>query len=104
VPADHGVGTDQEGAPYRPWQPLSEGGQDKPVARLQARPAGGALQHVELVAQQQDLELAVAMLPGDEHIQEQMEDGVNDRQQHGTLLLIGEPEMVSNLPPLRVLA
>ena len=46
----------------------------------------------------------VAMLPGDEHIHEPTEDGVDNRQQHGTLLPIGEPGMISNLPPPRFLA
>jgi hypothetical protein len=43
-------------------QPLRPGGEDEPVARLQAGPAGGALQHAELVAQHEDLTLSVAVL------------------------------------------
>jgi hypothetical protein len=41
VPADHGVRPDQQRPPGRTWQPLSQCGEDEPVTRLQAQPAGG---------------------------------------------------------------
>ena len=98
VPADHGVGADPQRPPGRTQQPLGQGGEDEAVARLQARPAGGALEHAELVSQHQDLKLAVAVFARHQRIHEHTKNGVDDRQQHRALLLLrnGELEIVSN--------
>jgi hypothetical protein len=80
---------------------LSEAGKDEAVTGAQSRSACGALQHTQLVAQHQDLELTISMPPGDEQNQEQAEDGVGDRKQHGSLPSFSESEMVSDSAPPR---
>ena len=91
-------GLTQQRPPGRTRQPLSHGGEDEAVAHLQVRPAGGALEHAELVSQHQDLKLAVAVFARHQRIQEHTKNGVEDRQQHRAFLLlrIGELEIVSN--------
>jgi hypothetical protein len=63
VPAQHRLGPHQqlESAKHIPWEPVQQGGQERPVARAEPRPdlAQVPLQHRDLVTQRQDLHLLV---------------------------------------------
>ena len=74
------------------------GRNDRPAATW---PPRGALEDHELMAEDQEFDVTVPVLSGDERFQDDAENGVDDRQQHGILPSFSEPGMVSDLRPSR---
>ena len=63
MPAQHGIGLHQQPEPAKnvAWEPVQQGGQERPVAGQEPRPgvAQLPLQDHDLVAQHQDLRVLV---------------------------------------------
>jgi hypothetical protein len=59
------------------------------------------LEHVQLIAEHQQLDIAVAVLLGEQGVENQAEDGVDDRQQHESRLT-GNPRCELGTVPDRV--
>jgi hypothetical protein len=57
VPSQHGLESDQKAAPAIARQHAGKGGEQHPVLGAETGPTLLALQHVELVAQDQDLDV-----------------------------------------------
>jgi hypothetical protein len=57
VPSQHGLGSDQKAPPAIARQHAGKGGEQHPVLGAETGPTLLALQHVELVAQDQDLDV-----------------------------------------------
>jgi hypothetical protein len=66
VPAQHGFRIDQKRPPRWARQLLREGGEDEAISGLPARRSGGALEHVQLMAQHQQLDVAIAVSAGEQ--------------------------------------
>jgi hypothetical protein len=79
VPAQHGFRIDKKRPPCRTWQLTREGGEEEAIAGLPARRTRGALEYVQLMAQHQQLDVAIAVLAGEQGVEKQAEDGVDDR-------------------------
>ena len=63
VPAQHRLGPDQQPEPAQhvAWEPVQQGGQERPVARAEPRPGRTQLplQHRDLMTQRQDFHVLV---------------------------------------------
>ena len=79
MPAHYGFGTDEEGTPNRTRQLPREGGEEEAIAGLPARRTGSAPKHVQLMAEHQQLDVAIAVPAGEQGVEKQAEDGVDDR-------------------------
>jgi len=56
-----------------------EGGEEEAIAGLPARTTGSAPKHVQLMAEHQQLDVAIAVPAGEQGVEKQAEDGVDDR-------------------------
>jgi hypothetical protein len=66
VPAQHGLGGDQEAGPVGSWQHAADRGEHGSIGRLQPRSMDLAAQHGELMAQHQDLEVLGGVAAGEQ--------------------------------------
>jgi hypothetical protein len=66
VPAQQGLGGDQEAGPVGSWQHAADGGEQGSIGRLQPRSLDLAAQHSELMAQHQDLEVLGGVAAGEQ--------------------------------------
>jgi hypothetical protein len=68
MPAQQGPRGDDQAqlAEAAPWQQPGQRGQDRPVSRRQPRCPSFALEHGELVAQEEDLGVLGAIQPGEQ--------------------------------------
>jgi hypothetical protein len=56
-----------------------QSGEDETIARLPPWPPRGALEDHELMAEDQEFDVTVPVLSGDQRFQDDAEDGVDDR-------------------------
>ncbi len=68
VPAQDRVRGHEQRAPRWSGEATGEGGKDQTVPRLPASLPGGALEHVHLMTQDEDLDLAVTFVFGQEDV------------------------------------
>src|SRR5262249_8366796 len=93
VPAEHGLGRHEEGAPRLPRQVAARRGEEKPVAPAKSRPANVPTEHLQLVAKDHDLQILGVLLTSHEPDEDSPEDQGHERPHHGDP---PAPEMLSD--------
>ena len=83
VPAKHGLGRVQEGAPGLSRQVAARGGEEEAVAPTKRRPADLPPEHVQLVAQDHDLQVLGIPAPPQKQREESPQDQGRERPDHG---------------------
>ena len=84
MPAQQGLGTDEEADPARAGQASAETCERQTISRPPAWPLDLALHDAQLVPEDQELEAEAGVRASaiDEGIEEQTEDGIEEREKH----------------------
>jgi len=100
MPAQQGLGADQEAGPGRARQPLAEAGEQEAISRPPAWPLDLALENAQLVPENQELkpEVGVWMTPIDEGLEEKTEDRVEEGEKHDRPSWQVDPPPVAGSP------
>jgi hypothetical protein len=84
MPAEKGLGADEQGGPGWPWEDSAQGGEEEPVARLPARAADLALENGELVTESEDLstEPELGLATNQQEVEQEADQGVEEGEGH----------------------
>jgi hypothetical protein len=85
MPAQYRLGLDPQGRPGRSREAIAKGSQHHPIGRRPSHPRDLALEHLDLAPKRQhlSLELGLVALAGGERVQQDSQEGVQRRSDHG---------------------